>query len=69
MGHSFTINAQTATMIFIGANESDFIPPLDTGLKLSVHKTFRRHAGRLLNVLCTFNLRPASRGFGLHSAS
>ena len=36
--------------------------PLDTGRKLKVHKTFRRHPGRLLNVLCTFSLRPMSRG-------
>ena len=33
-----------------------------TGRKLNVHKTFRRHPGRLLNVLCTFNLRPVSTG-------
>ena len=29
---------------------------VDTGLKLNVHKTFRRRRGRLRNVLCTFNL-------------
>ena len=34
--------------------------PVDTGHKLNIHKTFRRRSGRLLNVLCTFNLRPAS---------
>ena len=28
---------------------------------MNVHMTFRRSAGRLLNVLCTFNLRPVSR--------
>ena len=28
----------------------------------NVHKKFRRRPGRLLNVLCTFNLRPVSRG-------
>ena len=33
--------------------------PVDTGRKLNVHKTFRR---RILNVLCTFNLRPVSTG-------
>ena len=33
--------------------------PVEKGLKLNVHKTFRR---RLLNVLCTFNLRPVSIG-------
>ena len=37
----------------------DFIP-VDTGRKLNVHKTFRRRPGCLLNVLCTFNLRPVS---------
>ena len=34
--------------------------PVDTGRKLNVHKTFRRRPGRLLNVLCTFNLCPVS---------
>ena len=29
---------------------------------LNVHKTFRRGPRRLLNVLCTFNLRPVSTG-------
>ena len=36
--------------------------PLGTGRKLNVYKTFRRRTGRLLNVLCTFNLRPVSTG-------
>ena len=36
--------------------------PVDTGSKLNVHKTFRRRPGRLLNVFCTFNLRPVSTG-------
>ena len=36
--------------------------PVDTGRKLNVHKTFRRPSGRLLNALCTFNLRPVSTG-------
>ena len=36
--------------------------PVDTGRKLNVHKTLRRRPGRLLNVLCTFNLRPVSTG-------
>ena len=36
--------------------------PVDTGRKLNVHKTFRRRPGRLLNVVCTFNLRPVSTG-------
>ena len=37
-----------------------FTYPVDTGRKLNVHKTFRRRPGRLLNVLCTLNLRPVS---------
>ena len=37
--------------------------PVDTGRKLNVHKTFRRRPGRLLNVLCTFNLPPVSTGW------
>ena len=36
--------------------------PVGTGRKLNAHKTFRRRPGRLLNVLCTFNLRPVSTG-------
>ena len=36
--------------------------PVDTGRKLNIHKTFRRRSGRLLNVLCTFNLRLVSTG-------
>ena len=36
--------------------------PVDTGRKLNVHKTFRRRPGHLLNVLCTFNLRPVFTG-------
>ena len=36
--------------------------PVDTGCKLNVHKTFRGRPGRLLNILCTFNLRPVSTG-------
>ena len=43
--------------------------PLDTGRKLNVHKTFRRRSGRVLNVLCTFNLRPVSRGWIVRIAS
>ena len=35
---------------------------LEVGCKLNVHKTVRRRSGRLLNVLCTFNLYPVSRG-------
>ena len=36
--------------------------PVDKGRKLNVHKRFRRRPGRLLNVLCTFNLRPVCTG-------
>ena len=36
--------------------------PVDTRRKLNVRKTFRRRPGRLLNVLCTFNLCPVSTG-------
>ena len=36
--------------------------PLDTGLALNVHKSFKRRPGRLLNVLSTFNLPTVSRG-------
>ena len=34
--------------------------PVDTGRTLIVHKTLRKRPGRLLNVLCTFSLRPVS---------
>ena len=36
--------------------------PLVTGHQLNAHKAFRRCPGRLLIVLCTFNLRHMSRG-------
>ena len=42
---------------------------LDTRRKLNVHKTFRRRPGRVLNVFCTFNLRPVSRGISVQVAS
>ena len=38
------------------------VSPADTGRKLNVHNTFIRRPGRLLNVLCTFQLRPVSTG-------
>ena len=44
-------------------NEIDI--PVDTRRRLNVHKTFRRRPRRLLNALCTFNLRPVSMGKGL----
>ena len=43
--------------------KTSFYFPVDTGRKLNVHKTLRRRPGRLLNVLCTFYLRPVSTGF------
>ena len=52
---------------FLGLFNS--ITPVDTGRKLNVHKTFRRRPGRLLNVLCTFNLRPVSTGTWLQISS
>ena len=42
--------------------------PVDTGRKLNAHKTLRRRPGRLLNVLCTFKLRPVSTGKALNLA-
>ena len=43
--------------------ENDYsISPLETGRKLKVHKTFRKHPGRLLDVLYTFNLVLCPRG-------
>ena len=38
------------------------VNPVDTGRKLNVHEAFRKRPGRLLKVLCTFNLRPVSTG-------
>ena len=38
--------------------------PVDTGRKFNVHEMLRRRPGRLLNILCTFNLRPVSTGLG-----
>ena len=35
---------------------------LDTGHKLKVYKAFRRCLGRLVNVFCTFELQPMSKG-------
>ena len=35
---------------------------VDTGRNLNIHKMFRRRPGRLLNVVCTFHLRPVSTG-------
>ena len=49
-------------MIFGHFRYSILGSPVDGGRKLNVHKTFIRLPGRLLNVLCTFNLRPVSTG-------
>ena len=35
---------------------------MDAGRKLNEHKTFGKRPGHLKNALCTFNLRPLSRG-------
>ena len=35
---------------------------MDTVSNFNIHKTFRRLAGRPVNFLCTFKLRPVSRG-------
>ena len=43
--------------------------PLGIGSNLNTHKTFRRCPGRLLNVLCTFNLRPVSRGYKMSTVA
>ena len=51
-------NASPFGKDFIGNCNED--SPVDTGQKLNVLKTFRRRPGPLLNVLCTFNLRPVS---------
>ena len=48
--------------IILSCGLGSFPIPVDTGRKLNVHETFRRSPGRLLNVLCTFNLSPASTG-------
>ena len=47
-------------------NKAKIYFSVDTGRKLNVHKTFRSRPGRLLNVLCTFNLRPVSAGFKIY---
>ena len=47
---------------FAGPESSDWINSVDTERKWNVHKTSRRRPRRLLNVLCTFSLRPVSLG-------
>ena len=56
------LNTPLISLYFLVFTIPENFFPVDTGHKLNVHKTFRRRAGRLLNVLCTFNLRPASTG-------
>ena len=58
IGRNLVINKLEIKCHLLSKNTS----PVDTGRKLNVHKTFRRRTGRLLNVLCTFNLRSMSTG-------
>ena len=58
IGRNLVINKLEIKCHLLSKNTS----PVDTVRKLNVHKTFRRRTGRLLNVLCTFNLRPMSTG-------
>ena len=53
---------KTCSVFIVFYNVIILYDPVDTGRKFNVHKTFRRRPGRLLNVLCTFNLRPVSMG-------
>ena len=41
---------------------------LDTGSKLNIRLTFRRRSERLLNVLCSFNLRPLKKSIGYNKS-
>ena len=61
--------SQNKTAIYISQDQNKLPNPVDTGRKLNVHKKFRRRPRRLLNVLCTFNLRPVSMGKGQTSSS
>ena len=74
--HEEFSNVLSSKVLFVIMVQAEFTPmncplspyppstrfPIDTGRKLNVHNTFRRHPGRLLNVLCTFNLRLVSTG-------
>ena len=51
-----------ALLTYLGKVSFSYLFPVDTGRKLNVHKTFRRRPGCLLNVLCTFSLRPVPTG-------
>ena len=50
------------TLISIKNQRVLYMKPVDTGRKLNVHKTFRRRPGRVLIILCWFNLGPVSTG-------
>ena len=70
-GHFFTEHFRWLLLLrdiitFNNAYKSNGIP-VDTRRKLNVHKMFKRRPGRLLNVLCTFNLRPVSTGISTYS--
>ena len=43
-------------------SENGLLTSLDAGRILNIYETFRRRPERLLNVLCTFNLRLVFRG-------
>ena len=58
-----------STNLFLYSYFAVTLFPVDTGRKLNVHKTFKRRLGRLLNVLCTFYLRPVSTGSGTSTSS
>ena len=47
---------------FIISNISEDRLPLDRARKFNVHKPIIRHQLGVLNVFCTFNLHPVSRG-------
>ena len=51
--------------LFVTLTSAENVTPVDKGRKLNVYKTFRIRLGRLLNVLCTFNLRTVSTGLDL----
>ena len=59
------------SITFSSIDENEYFPlsPVDTGLKLNVHKTFRRRPGCFLNVLCTFSLRHVSTGSHVRSCA
>ena len=56
-------NTQDVNSTYIRRASKTFMYPVGTGRKLNVRKTFTTRLGRLLNVLCTFNLRPVSTGY------